>query len=351
MYASIFDPLSKLFAWPLMRFYAWTGSYAVSIMLITIGVMLVTTPLTLKSTKGMLEMQRLQPELKKLQNQYRGDRQKLNEEMMKLYQEHKVNPLASCFPLLLQMPVFIGMFHLLRNLTQHRDPATGFFLPKTVETTSKLYKDLSKSKEMLSWALDLAKSPAQMLKDSTPKGILYITLVVILAILYWVQQRMVANRTVSPTMSPAQAKLMQYLPVSFAVFQIFFPLALVLYYAWQTILRIVQQHYVTRRFYHGEGSLGHQAAAAGAAARELSKGDKAAKTEARPKGAGAASRQPAKPAGKPAAGKSGRPSAPQRTASGKPIKPTKGQAAPARPTKPVKPIKPVKPTKPTKPQN
>ena len=200
MLASIFDPLSKLFAWPLVQFYAWTGSYAVSIMLITIGVMIVTTPLTIKSTKGMLEMQRLQPELKKLQNQYRGDRQKLNEEMMKLYQQHKVNPLASCFPLLLQMPVFIGMFHLLRNLTQHRD-TQGFFLPKTISTASKLYKDLSKSKEMLSWALDLAKSPAQMLKDSTPKGVLYIFFIVILAILYWVQQRMVANRTVSPTMS------------------------------------------------------------------------------------------------------------------------------------------------------
>ena len=79
--------------------------------------MLITAPLVLKSTKGMLEMQKLQPEMKKLQNQYRGDRQKLNEEMMKLYQEHKVNPLASCFPLLLQMPVFIIMFRVLHGLT------------------------------------------------------------------------------------------------------------------------------------------------------------------------------------------------------------------------------------------
>ena len=79
--------------------------------------MAIITPLTLKSTKGMLEMQRLAPEMRKLQAQYRNDRQKLNEEMMKLYQEHKVNPMASCLPLLAQMPVFIIMFRVLHGLT------------------------------------------------------------------------------------------------------------------------------------------------------------------------------------------------------------------------------------------
>ena len=170
MLASIFDSLAGIFAWPFTQFYALTGSYAFSIMLITVLVMLITTPLTLKSTKGMLEMQRLQPELKRLQAQHRGDRQKLNEEMMKLYQEHKVNPLASCFPLLLQMPVFIGMFQLLKGLTRTVDPVTGHFVPKHINKTSELYQDLSKSKEMLSWGLDLAKSPSKMFESSAGKG-------------------------------------------------------------------------------------------------------------------------------------------------------------------------------------
>ena len=78
--------------------------------------MAIMTPLTLKSTKGMLEMQRLAPEMRKLQNEYRNDRTKLNEEMMKLYQEHKVNPMASCLPLLAQAPVFYIMFRILRGL-------------------------------------------------------------------------------------------------------------------------------------------------------------------------------------------------------------------------------------------
>ena len=92
--------------------------------------------------------------------------------------------------------------------------------------------------------------------------------------LYFVQQRMVAARAaVSPTMSPAQQKLMQYLPVAFAVFQVFFVLGLVIYYIAQAILRIGLQHYITRAFYGHDESLGRQAQRASEHARELAKQD------------------------------------------------------------------------------
>ena len=107
----MFEIPAALLSW----FYGLTNSYMVAIALIAVVVMAITTPLTLKSTKGMLEMQRLAPEMRKLQNEYRNDRTKLNEEMMKLYQEHKVNPMASCLPLVAQMPVFIIMFRVLRR--------------------------------------------------------------------------------------------------------------------------------------------------------------------------------------------------------------------------------------------
>jgi len=110
---NFFEQPARLLAW----FYSLTHDYILSISMIALVVMLLTAPLVLKSTKGMLEMQKLQPEMKKLQNLYRNDRQKLNEEMMKLYQQHKVNPLASCLPLLLQMPVFFIMFRVLHGLT------------------------------------------------------------------------------------------------------------------------------------------------------------------------------------------------------------------------------------------
>src|SRR5690606_22054150 len=104
--------------------------------------------------------------------------------------------------------------------------------------------------------------------------LIYAGLVVVLGGLYYTQQKMVAARAaVNPSMSPGQQKLMQYLPVVFAVFQIFFLLGLVVYYIVQAILRIIQQYYITRRFYHGAESLGRQAQAAGVRARELANAD------------------------------------------------------------------------------
>ena len=86
--------------------------------MLTITVRMLLIPLTAKQVKSQRAMQRLQPELKKLQAKYKGDRQKLNEEMMKLYKEHKANPLAGCLPLLLQMPLFIVLYRLIIDLSK-----------------------------------------------------------------------------------------------------------------------------------------------------------------------------------------------------------------------------------------
>jgi YidC/Oxa1 family membrane protein insertase len=266
MIAGLFEYPAALLAW----FYAITHNYILAISLIALVVMLVTAPLVLKSTKGMLEMQKLQPEMKKLQNQYRGDRQKLNEEMMKLYQEHKVNPMASCFPLLLQMPVFIVMFRVLHGLTT--EGPDGTFAPQYVSKSSELYKSLVGQNEMMAWGLDLSKRPYSMMSESFTQGLLYVGLVLLLGGLYFVQQRMVASRAaVSPTVSPTQQKLIQYLPVVFAVFMGFYLTGLVIYYFAQAVFRIGLNWYITHRFYKGEESLGRQAQAAGDRARELHK--------------------------------------------------------------------------------
>ena len=275
----------KAAAWLIDTFYSWVNNYAIAIGMVALAIMILITPLTLKSTKGMLEMQRLQPEMKKLQNQYKGDRQKLNEEMMKLYQEHKINPLASCLPLLAQMPVFIIMFQVLNGLS--RIGSDGTFDPKHIPDDSALYLALDKSREMLSFGLDLAISPAKAMGGDFVRGLPYAFLIIGLGGLFFIQQRMVASRTTSPTMSAGQAKVMQYLPVAFALFQVFLPTGLVIYYAVQAIVRIVQQGYITRRFY-GEDGLGRQAQAASQKARELGKDDaddKSSKKKDEPKAA------------------------------------------------------------------
>jgi YidC/Oxa1 family membrane protein insertase len=268
----MFDVFFQSAAWLIDTFYDWVGEYTVAISMVSVAIMLLITPLTLKSTKGMLEMQRLQPEMKRLQNEHRGDRQMLNQEMMKLYQEHKVNPLASCLPLLAQMPVFIIMFQVLSGLT--RKGADGTFDPKYISEDTALYQSLDNATEMLSFGLNLAVTPAQAMGDDFLKGLPYALLIVALGGLFFVQQRMVASRAVSPTMSPMQAKIMQYLPVAFAVFQVFLPTSLVAYYMVQAIFRIVQQGYITRRFY-GENGLGREAQEASAKAREIGKDDSA----------------------------------------------------------------------------
>jgi len=258
-------------AWLVSQFYNLTSDYTAAIALVAVVIMMLIFPLTLKSTKSMLEMQKVQPEMKRLQQQYRNDRQKLNEEMMKLYQEHKVNPLASCLPLLAQMPIFLIMFRVLHGLT--KKTADGTFDPDYISKTGELYTSLLGKTEMRSLGLDLSLTPVKAIQENAATGVVYALLVVALMGLYFVQQRMIASRTVSPTMSASQQKLMQYLPVFFGVFQFFFPVALVVYYFAQTIVRIAQQSYITRRFYKGDDSLGSQAQAAGAKARELAKDD------------------------------------------------------------------------------
>ena len=261
---AVFDWLFNAVGWLIAWIYSWSNSYAVAIGAMAIVVMLIITPLTLKSTRGMLEMQRLQPELRRLQIEHRGDKQGLNEAMMKLYQEHKVNPLASCLPLLAQMPVFIIMFRLLTGLTSRPAPDAGF-APKHLDTSSELYRSLVGQDEMRSIGLDLAVHPIQVMQDNFARGLIYAGLVVALAAIYWVQQRMVASRTVSPTMSASQQKIMQYLPVAFAGFQVFLPTGLVVYYFVQAVIRIGQQAYITKRFYGGDDSIGRQAQQASAA--------------------------------------------------------------------------------------
>jgi YidC/Oxa1 family membrane protein insertase len=265
----MFELAARLIA----TFYAWTHNYAIAIGLVAVVVMLLITPLTLKSTKGMLEMQRLQPEMRRLQTEFKGDRQKLNEAMMKLYQQHKVNPLASCLPIAAQMPVFIIMFQALNGLIK-RESGSSAFAPKFLNKTSELYLSLVGKTKMESFGIDLALTPINAVKENFATGLIYVFLVAALAALYFVQQKMVASRTVSPTMSATQAKVMQYLPVFFAVFQLFLPTGLIVYYMVQAIIRIGQQQYITQRFYGHDSSLGRQAQAAGERAREMSKNDK-----------------------------------------------------------------------------
>src|SRR4051812_14239415 len=114
--ANIVQPLIDVLDSVLVFFHDHVGlSWGFSIIALTLVVRAVLVPLTLKQFKSMQAMQRLAPEIKQLQAKYKDDKQRLNQEMMKFYQENKVNPFGSCLPLLLQMPVFISLFYMLRK--------------------------------------------------------------------------------------------------------------------------------------------------------------------------------------------------------------------------------------------
>ncbi|HEX6714308.1 MAG TPA: YidC/Oxa1 family membrane protein insertase [Thermoleophilaceae bacterium] len=114
--ANVLQPLIDFSEGILKFFHDTLGfGWGLSIIFLTFVIRLIILPLTFRQVRSMQALQRLQPEIKKLQERYKDDRQRLNQEMMKFYQEHKVNPLSSCLPVLLQLPFFLSLFYMLRK--------------------------------------------------------------------------------------------------------------------------------------------------------------------------------------------------------------------------------------------
>ena len=247
----MFDLIATVLAW----FYALVPNYAIAIAMMTILIMLLLTPLTLKSTKSMLELQRIQPEMKRLQQEYRGDRQAMNEALMALYKEHKVNPLGGCLPLLIQAPIWIVMYRVFIGLTYKSPQSEPYFAPKYLDHSTELYQSLSTSTEMNAFGLNLAESAARALQASFVTAIPYLILVGIVVVTYFVQQRQITARNKNnPNYSdnPAAAQqqmIMKIFPIFSGVFAFIVPAALAWYFLVQNVFRIGQQAYITKRFY------------------------------------------------------------------------------------------------------
>lgn len=107
------EPIERILFEILQAIYNWIGDYGLAIIGLTIFIRVLLLPLTLKQTRSMYELQRIQPKIKELQDKYKNDKQKLQEETLKFYQENKVNPFGGCLPLLLQMPIFFALFRML----------------------------------------------------------------------------------------------------------------------------------------------------------------------------------------------------------------------------------------------
>ncbi|MCL5052781.1 MAG: YidC/Oxa1 family membrane protein insertase [Gammaproteobacteria bacterium] len=139
----ILRPLFDLLAGIITFWYALIPSYGVAIALLTVTVMVAISPLTIKSTKSMLQMQAIQPKIKELQKQFKGDRQGLAEAQQALFKENKVSPAGGCLPMLLQFPLLIVMYDVIRGLTNTVKTSHGIVAsPKYIIHSSLLYKHL-----------------------------------------------------------------------------------------------------------------------------------------------------------------------------------------------------------------
>jgi YidC/Oxa1 family membrane protein insertase len=239
-----------LLARALEFFYGYWHSYAGAIALLTILVMLIVTPLTLKGTRSMMMMQLVQPEMKRLQAQYKDDRQKLNEELLKFYKENNINPLSGCLPLLIQLPVFFVLYRVLAGLT-HTAVVNGqqVFEPKYLKPGSDLYDSLFHKREMLSAGMDLSISATKAMSDSFGKAIPYLVMVVLVAITSFVQQKQISGRNPAGAQNPQQQLIMKLGPIMITFFSLIVPAGLTVYFLVSNLFRVGQQELISRTIY------------------------------------------------------------------------------------------------------
>lgn len=216
------DIIAKPLLYVLRFFDQYIHNYGVSIILLTILVKILFWPLTHKSYKSMKEMQKLQPRMAKLREKYKGDKQKLNQEMMALYKTYKVNPMGGCLPMVVQIPVFFALFRVLGACIELRHAPFVFWI-----------NDLSAPDRLFHFSFTIPFM-------TPPYGIPVLTL--LMGASMFVQQKM----TPSPG-DPAQAKIMMFLPVIFTFMFINFPSGLVLYWLVNNLLSIGQQYRIYKK--------------------------------------------------------------------------------------------------------
>lgn len=191
-----------------LRFlHEFTHNYGVTIILLTMLIKLMFVPLQYKSYKSMKQMQVIQPKVLAIQNKFKDDRERLNKELIKLYKDHRVNPVGGCLPMVLQMPVFVALFNILYM------------------------------------TIDLRQAPFMLwIKDLSVQDPYYVLPIIMGA-------TMVIQQKITPTtMDPMQAKIMLFLPVFMTFLFVNFPAGLVLYWLTNNTLTITQQVVTERLF-------------------------------------------------------------------------------------------------------
>ncbi|MDH5765668.1 MAG: membrane protein insertase YidC [Gammaproteobacteria bacterium] len=198
--------LAKPLFWLLKIFHGWFDNWGWAIIFLTITIKLVFFKLSETSYRSMAKMRKVAPRLQTLKERYGDDRQRMSQAMMKMYKEEKINPLGGCFPILVQIPVFIALYWVLLETVEMRHAPFALWLTNLSE-----------------------KDP-------------YFILPIIMGATMYIQQKL------NPApIDPIQQKVFQFMPIIFTVFFLFFPSGLVLYWVVNNTLSIAQQYVITKR--------------------------------------------------------------------------------------------------------
>jgi YidC/Oxa1 family membrane protein insertase len=266
---SFLDPLYQAVGWLLAFLYYPLHSLGLAIIVLTLIVMFIQLPLIAKQTRSMILMQRVQPEIKKIQQKYKDDRAKQNEELMKYYQENKINPLAGCLPLLLILPIGIAV------LGTFRHPGVQYHIPRS-GTFSKLYVDICgntkvdpgqckdiidhSSKPALKFlGMHLNLSAANAVPSGFGTAFPYFVLLALVIASGWYQVRQTQARQMKSGGAAPNAQMQavtKIMPLFFGVISYGFSAATTIYFVVSNMWRIGQQHFVLNKMFEEDAAKG-----------------------------------------------------------------------------------------------
>ena len=205
--------------------YALLGNYGLAILLITVLIKLAFFPLANRSYETMAKMKKLQPKMLQIRETYKDDRQQQQQELMKIYCEEKLNPLAGCLPILIQIPVFFSLYKVLFvTIDMRHQPFFGWINDLSAPDPTSLFNLFG------------------LLPYDVPSFLLVGIWPVIMGATMFVQMQMNP-----PPPDPIQARMFQILPIFFTFILAGFPAGLVIYWAWNNFLSLLQQGYIMRK--------------------------------------------------------------------------------------------------------
>jgi YidC/Oxa1 family membrane protein insertase len=218
--------LTKPIFLALVWLYHLVGNYGVAILVLTVAIKLVFFPLANKSYVSMSKMKKLQPKMVELRERYGEDRQRLNQEMMQLYKNEKVNPMSGCLPILIQIPVFFALYKVLYvSIEMRQAPFFGWIEDLSAPDPTTLFNLFG----LIPW---------------TPPS--WLPLIGVWPVLMGATMYLQQKLNPAPA-DPVQAKVFMFLPFLFTVMLAGFPAGLVIYWAWNNGLSILQQWVIMRR--------------------------------------------------------------------------------------------------------